>query len=94
VIKLNSTVELTLSGRVQGVGMRFFINRTATRFGITGYVKNLYNNNVLAVIQGEQKILDNFIEYIKRNSPGVIDNIAYNQLNTEVVYRKFNVKIF
>jgi len=91
---LNNTVELTLSGRVQGVGMRFFISRTAKKFGINGFVKNLYNGTVLAVIQGDQTLLENFIDFMKRNSPGIIDNIAYNKMDTEVTYTKFSVKIF
>lgn len=91
---MNNTVELTLSGRVQGVGMRFFISRTAKKFGINGFVKNLYNGTVLAVIQGDQTLLENFIDFMKRNSPGIIDNIAYNKMDTEVTYTKFSVKIF
>lgn len=91
---MNITVELILSGRVQGVGMRFFINRTARKFNITGYVKNLFNGTVQAVIQGDQSSLDIFINYMKLHSPGVIDSIAYNQLETTVAYKKFSVKIF
>ena len=91
---MNNTIELILSGRVQGVGMRFFINRSATKFGIHGFVKNLYNGNVLVMIQGDQTLLENFIEYIKNNSPGIIDNIAYNQMDTEITYSKFSVKLF
>lgn len=91
---MNSTVELTLSGIVQGVGMRFFVRRTARKFGINGYVKNLYNDNVLVLIQGKQKVLDNFIIYMKKNSPGVIDSIAYNQMETDTIYTKFSLKIF
>lgn len=91
---MNKTLEITLSGVVQGVGMRFFINRTANRFGITGYVKNLYNNNVLAVLQGDEKLLDNMIVYIKKNSPGVIDTLVCNELEEENIYTKFKVKLF
>lgn len=94
MIELNSTIELTLSGRVQGVGMRFFVNRTASKFGLKGYVKNLYNDTVLVIVQGDKNIIDSFIEYVKKNSPGVIDHIAYNNMDTDVIYKKFSVKIF
>jgi acylphosphatase len=35
-----------VSGRVQGVGFRFFAERTASSLGIGGYVKNLFDGRV------------------------------------------------
>ena len=87
-------VKLTLSGRVQGVGMRFFINRTATRFKLKGYVKNLYNDKVESVVHGEEAIIEEFIKYIKLHSPGTIDNIVVSDMDNNKIYTKFSVKIF
>ena len=35
-----------VSGMVQGVGMRYFVQRAADRLGLTGYVKNLRDGRV------------------------------------------------
>ena len=35
-----------VSGRVQGVGYRFFAQRTAEQLGLSGYVKNLMDGRV------------------------------------------------
>ena len=38
--------KFLVSGRVQGVGYRFFAERVANQLGIQGYVKNLWDGNV------------------------------------------------
>ena len=35
-----------VSGRVQGVGFRFFAERTASSLGINGYARNLFDGRV------------------------------------------------
>lgn len=45
-------------GRVQGVGFRYFVERTARRFRLQGWVKNCRDGSVEAFAQGEQ--LDHF----------------------------------
>jgi len=88
------TNKLIISGVVQGVGMRFFINRTAKRFGIRGYVKNLYNGNVECLVQANYSVIEDFIKYIKRNSPGVIDNVIIEEMIDYKELTKFQVKLF
>jgi acylphosphatase len=41
-----------VSGRVQGVGYRFFAQRAAERLGLTGYVKNLGDGRVEVFVIG------------------------------------------
>jgi acylphosphatase len=45
-----------VSGRVQGVGFRFFAERTAAKLGVGGYARNLYDGRVevYAIAPGEQ----------------------------------------
>ncbi len=38
--------KFLITGRVQGVGFRFFADRWASQLGICGYVKNLWDGNV------------------------------------------------
>lgn len=47
-------VQLEISGRVQGVGYRYFTQQTAQTAGITGWVKNRSNGNVTALLEGNE----------------------------------------
>ena len=42
----NSAKRFLVSGRVQGVGYRFFVEREAARLGISGYAQNLDDGRV------------------------------------------------
>lgn len=41
-----------ISGFVQGIGFRGFVKHHALKMGLTGWVKNLPDNRVEAVLQG------------------------------------------
>ncbi len=41
-----------VSGRVQGVGFRYFTQQTAIELGVTGWVKNTYDGKVEFVAEG------------------------------------------
>lgn len=45
-------IHATVSGRVQGVGFRYFARNQASSLGLTGYVRNLENGDVEVVAEG------------------------------------------
>ena len=47
-----------VSGRVQGVGFRFFVTRTAARLGVTGWTRNLPDGRVEVMAQGDRETLE------------------------------------
>ncbi len=59
-----------ISGVVQGVGFRFFAQRTARALGITGYVKNLRNARVEVFAVGSAEQLDALRGQLERGPRG------------------------
>ncbi len=62
-------VQLTIIGHVQGVFYRAHAQKIATKFGLTGWIKNETNGTVSALIQGDAAAIDAFIEWAKEGSP-------------------------
>ena len=50
--------KYVISGRVQGVGFRFFVERWAGQLGICGYVKNLWDGTVEVYAIGDGDSLE------------------------------------
>ena len=59
-----------LSGRVQGVGFRWFVRRAAQELGVTGRVRNLPDGRVEAEAAGEPEALDAFRARLRKGPPG------------------------
>ena len=52
--------RLLISGSVQGVGFRFFAQRSAARHQVRGYVRNLPDGRVEAFVQGAERAVAAF----------------------------------
>lgn len=48
-------------GTVQGVGFRFTTVRTAERYDVSGYVRNLPDGRVEVVAEGDGSAIDSFL---------------------------------
>ena len=60
--------RFVIGGRVQGVGYRMFAEAHATREGVHGYVRNLADGRVEALVEGDQEAVDR-IELALRRGP-------------------------
>lgn len=56
------------TGRVQGVGFRFFVSMNAERCHLTGWVKNMYDGSVTAEVQGTKLQVKQFLEITKNGN--------------------------
>ena len=63
-IKKRVTVHVT--GRVQGVGYRYFAVHVAKEFGLMGQVRNTHEGGVETVAEGDEVALGGFIKALQR----------------------------
>ena len=49
-----------MSGRVQGVGYRYFAMRSAEALGVSGFVRNLVDGRVEVVGEASEEVLAEF----------------------------------
>lgn len=58
-----------VSGRVQGVGYRFFVERQARELGLRGYVRNLSDGRVEVYAIGDDAALERLRERLREGPP-------------------------
>jgi acylphosphatase len=65
-----------ISGRVQGVGYRYFTEAVAGREGIHGWVRNLPGGSVEVFAEGDADAIERFERAIRHGPPGArVDDV-------------------
>jgi acylphosphatase len=59
-------LQLIVTGDVQGVFYRAFVEETAKKLGIHGFVKNLENGAVEVYAEGSEEMLQEFVNKCKK----------------------------
>jgi acylphosphatase len=84
--------RFVVSGRVQGVGFRYFTQDVALREGVTGYVRNLPDGRVEAHVEGELEAVTR-VERAIRSGPGGarVEHVETDTLTPSGAYTSFKV---
>lgn len=75
------TIQLIVSGRVQGVGFRACIRRIALDMNINGTGMNLPDGRVQIVASGEPMILEKFLSMLYGCPRALIRDIVATEIN-------------
>lgn len=59
-------LRIIVEGRVQGIGFRYFVQREATKLGINGFVRNLYDGKVEIEAEATPTNLQHFADECKK----------------------------
>ena len=67
---MRSARRYIISGRVQGVGFRYFTQAAAARENLHGWVRNLPDGRVEAAAEGEADAMERFERALRHGPPG------------------------
>jgi acylphosphatase len=76
-----------VSGRVQGVGFRFFAERAASETGVAGWVRNRPDGTVETVVEGDAAAVARYLERLRSGPAG---SRVSSLVEEEVVVREYD----
>ena len=75
------TLKIYITGTVQGIFFRKFIEERANELRIRGFVRNLDDGRVEVIIEGDEKKIEEMINICRQGSPhSTINNIEIQEL--------------
>jgi len=82
-----------VSGRVQGVGFRWFVLQAARRHRIRGDVRNLADGRVEFRSRGNAGDLERFVEAVRQGPPASrVDRVETERLEGDTDFDDFTVR--
>jgi acylphosphatase len=89
---VKKSYAITVSGKVQNVGFRYYTVQAAMQFGVNGFVKNQYDGTVYIEAEGEQDAMEAFLAWCRRG-PQWVRVEGFNVQEQPVMgYKGFTVR--
>lgn len=90
---MNARVHIFVSGKVQGVFFRSGTRDKAQELGITGWVRNLDDERVEAVFEGEREAVEKMTGWCRRGPPYAhVENVEVIPEDYRGEFRGFTVR--
>jgi acylphosphatase len=85
-------LQAIVSGKVQGVMYRAYVQEAATSLGLVGYAKNMNDGTVFVVAQGLPDTLKEFVEYLNEGSSlSRVESVGIDWRSATATYGEFSV---
>ena len=89
----NERIHAVVTGRVQGVGFRYFVQQNAIRLALTGWVRNQWDGSVELLAEGSHEALLQLLLAVSKGPPSaVVTNVDTDWLDASGEFQSFHVK--
>lgn len=86
-------LHIIVSGKVQGVGFRYYTQMRAAQYGVTGWVRNMDDGSVEIIAVGQPEDLQLFIESVREGNPfSKVNNMEIHTREKIDPYPSFKIK--
>ena len=84
--------HIVITGKVQGVGFRYWLYQIANEKNVYGWVKNKNTNEVEALLLGKDKNVDELIKLIRKGpSSARVENLSIQNYQKEYLRKSFDI---
>ena len=85
-------LNIVITGKVQGVGFRYWLYQIANEKNVYGWVKNKNTNEVEALLLGKDKNVDELIKLIRKGpSSARVENLNIQNYQKEYLRKSFDI---
>jgi len=85
-------IHIVITGKVQGVGFRYWLYQIANKKNVYGWVKNKNTNEVEAVLLGKDKNVDELIKLVRKGpSSARVENLSIQNYQKEYLRKSFDI---
>ncbi|MBW7887058.1 MAG: acylphosphatase [Bacteroidetes bacterium] len=90
---MDKNAKITVSGIVQGVGFRWYVDRLARKYQLQGFVENLVDGKVFTEVEGEEGMIIEFIKNLRIGPRGAsVDDVTVEWNSPHNLFTNFKIK--
>jgi acylphosphatase len=83
---MSAVLQVTVRGRVQGVGYRAWLEDRAVACGLEGWVRNRRDGSVEALFSGPPRVVSEMVALCRHGPPGArVDSVTSETANEDAL---------
>jgi len=87
------SAQIHVTGRVQGVGYRYFTERAARDHGVSGWSMNMPDGGVMLEVEADSAAFERFVDELKKGpSMSDVRDVSVRYMPYQGKYKGFSIR--